>query len=78
MTEKRFLVLSFMEGVLLTVLGLCVLILPKLTSLTFGVMLSAAFTVCGLYKIIETFINKVKFASRIMILYFYFHSFSSF
>ena len=24
-------------------------------------MLSAAFTVCGLYKIIETFINKVKF-----------------
>ena len=41
MSEKRFLNFIFLEGILLTALGLCVLILPKLTSLTFGVMLSA-------------------------------------
>lgn len=58
MSEKRLLNLIFIEGLLLTILGLCVVILPKLTSLTFGVMLSAAFITYGLYKIIMSFINR--------------------
>lgn len=58
MSEKRLLNLIFIEGLLLTILGLCVLILPKLTSLTFGVMLSGAFITYGLYKIITAFLNK--------------------
>ena len=58
MSEKRLLNLICIEGLLLTILGLCVLILPKLTSITFGVMLSSAFITYGIYKIITTFINK--------------------
>lgn len=58
MSEKRFLSFIFIEGLLLTILGLCVLILPKLTSLSFGVMLSGAFITYGLYKIITSIINK--------------------
>lgn len=58
MSEKRFLNFICLEGLLLTLLGLCILILPKLTSMTFGVMLSSAFIAYGLYKIITSFINK--------------------
>ena len=58
MSEKRFLNFMFLEGIILTVLGLCVLILPKLTSLTFGVMLSSAFIAYGLYKLIVSFVNR--------------------
>ena len=58
MSEKRFLNFIFIEGLLLMVLGLCVLILPKLTSVTFGVMLSAVFITYGLYKIITSFFNR--------------------
>lgn len=65
MTEKRFLSFIFIEGIVLTTLGLSVLILPKLTSITFGVMLSSAFIAYGLYKIIISIINK-KFALNII------------
>lgn len=58
MSEKRFLNFIFVEGVLLTILGLCVLILPKLTSLTFGVMLASAFIAYGLYKVTTSIINR--------------------
>lgn len=58
MSEKRFLNFIFIEGLLLTVLGLCVLIIPKLTELTFGVMLSSTFIVYGLYKVVTSIINK--------------------
>ena len=58
MSEKRFLNFIFIEGVILTVLGLCILILPKLTEMTFGVMLSSAFIAYGLYKVITSIINK--------------------
>ena len=58
MSEKKFLNLLFIEGTLLTVLGLCVLILPKLTSVTFGVMLSSALITYGAYKIVTAFINR--------------------
>lgn len=58
MTEKRFLNFLFIEGLLLSVLGLCVLILPKLTSVTFGVMLSSVFIAYGLYKVVTSILNK--------------------
>lgn len=58
MSEKRFLNFICLEGVLLTILALCILILPKLTSMTFGVMLSIAFITYGFYKIIISFINR--------------------
>ena len=58
MSEKRFLNLICLEGLILTILGLCVLILPKLTQMTFGVMLSSAFIAYGLYKIVSSFINR--------------------
>jgi len=58
MSEKRFLTFMFIEGLLLTILGLCILILPKLTSLTFGVMLSVAFITYGAYKTIMSIINR--------------------
>jgi uncharacterized membrane protein HdeD (DUF308 family) len=58
MSEKRFLNFIFIEGLLLMVLGLCVLILPKLTTLTFGVMLSVAFIIYGIYKIVISIVNK--------------------
>ena len=48
----------FIEGTLLTILGLCVLILPKLTSLSFGIMLSGALITYGAYKIITAIINR--------------------
>lgn len=58
MSEKRLLNFIFIEGLLLTILALCVLILPKLTSVTFGVMLSSSFITYGLYKVITSIINK--------------------
>ncbi|MBE7702893.1 MAG: hypothetical protein E7Z89_02450 [Cyanobacteria bacterium SIG28] len=58
MSERRFLGFVFIESLILITLGLCVLILPKLTSLTFGVMLSSAFIAYGLYKIIFAFVNR--------------------
>lgn len=58
MSEKRFLSFIFIEGIILTILSLCILILPKLTSITFGVMLSSAFIVYGLWKIIISILNR--------------------
>ena len=58
MSERRFLNFVFTEGMLLIILGLCVLILPKLTSLTFGVMLSSAFITYGLYKAVMAIFNR--------------------
>ena len=69
MSEKRFLAFMFIEGLLLTVLGLCVLILPKLTSMTFGVMLSASFIAYGIYKIIISFINRNYFSNLLWSLF---------
>ena len=58
MSEKKLLNFIFVEGLLLTILALCVLILPKLTSVTFGVMLSASFITYGLYKITSSIVNR--------------------
>lgn len=58
MSEKKFLNCILIEGIILMILGLCVLILPKITELSFGIMLSAAFILYGIYKIIHSFVNK--------------------
>ena len=58
MSEKRFLNFIFIEGILLTTLGLCILILPKLTFITFGVMLASSFIAYGLYKSITSIVNR--------------------
>ena len=58
MSEKRFLNCMMIEGIMLTALSLCVLILPKLTTLSYGVRLSALFITYGIYKIIHSIVNK--------------------
>ncbi len=58
MSEKRLLNCILIEGIMLIILSLCLLILPKLTSLSFGVMLSAVLISYGLYKIINIFISR--------------------
>lgn len=58
MTEKKFLNFTLAEGILLMVLGLGMLMLPKLTSLTFGMMICIAFFVYGIYKIVHACLTK--------------------
>lgn len=58
MSEKRFFNCILFEGIVLTILGLCILILPKLTEMSFGVTLSVAFIVYGIYKFIRSIINR--------------------
>lgn len=58
MTEKRFLSNIMVEGVVLIILSLCLLILPRLTELSYGVMLACVFITYGLYRIIISIINK--------------------
>lgn len=58
MSEKKFLNCIIVEGFVLLTLGLCILILPKLTALSFGVMLSVAFISYGAYKITHSIMNK--------------------
>lgn len=58
MTEKRFLAFTLTEGIVLTVLGLCMLMLPKVTSVTFGMMICLAFIIYGIYKIVNACLTK--------------------
>ncbi len=58
MTEKKFLSFILTEGIILTILGLGMLMLPKLTSLTFGIMVCIGFFVYGIYKTINAFLTR--------------------
>ena len=58
MPEKKLLNCILIEGIMLIVLSLCILILPKLTALSYGVMLSGAFIAYGIYKIIYSLMNR--------------------
>lgn len=58
MSEKKFLNCIFIEGIILTILSLCLLIIPKLTEISFGVMLSLLFIIYGLYKTVQALINR--------------------
>ncbi len=58
MPEKKFLSCVLTEGVLLTGLGIAMLMLPKITSITFGMTLCLAFIIYGGYKAINAFLTK--------------------
>ena len=58
MTEKRFLKFVLTEGILLAVLGLAMLMLPKITTITFGLMISLGFIIYGGYKIINAIMTR--------------------
>lgn len=58
MTEKKFLSFILTEGILLTVLGLGMLMLPKITTITFGMMLCLGFIIYGGYKTINAFMMR--------------------
>ncbi|MCM1002821.1 MAG: DUF308 domain-containing protein [Candidatus Gastranaerophilales bacterium] len=58
MTEKRFLNFVLIEGILLSVLGICMLILPKVTSITFGLMICIGLIVYGFYKIAHAIVTR--------------------
>ena len=58
MTEKNFLNCLFTESVLLVALGLGMLILPKVSSVSFGFMLCLAFITYGGYKCINAFLTR--------------------
>ena len=58
MTEKKFLNFVLLEGIILTVLGIGMLMLPKITSLTFGLMVCIGFFVYGIDKTINAFLTK--------------------
>ena len=58
MTEKKFLSFVLIEGILLSVLGLGMLMLPKITTISFGLMLCLTFIVYGGYKVINAILTK--------------------
>ncbi len=58
MTEKKFLSCVLTEGILLTILGIGMLMLPKITTITFGMMICLAFIIYGGYKAINAFLTR--------------------
>ena len=58
MTERKFLNFVLFEGILLSLLGILMLLLPKITSLTFGVMICIAFVIYGIYKVINSVLTR--------------------
>lgn len=58
MTEKRFLSFVLIEGILLSALGLGMLMLPKITTISFGLMLCLTFVIYGGYKVINAILTK--------------------
>ncbi len=58
MSEKNFLCYILTEGILILVLGIFMLIFPKITFVSFGFMMSIAFAIYGGFKIICSVITK--------------------
>lgn len=58
MTEKRFLSFVLVEGILLSALGLAMLMLPKITTISFGLMLCLTFVIYGGYKFINAILTR--------------------
>lgn len=61
MSEKKLFCLMSIEGLLLLILGFCILILPKLTPLSFNVMVSSSLIVYGIYRFVASIINNNRF-----------------
>ena len=66
MSESRFLKFVLIESILLLILGLSMLILPKITMISFGFMMCLSFVVYGGYKLISALMTR--FFSRHYIL----------
>lgn len=58
MTEKRFLSCLLTEGIFLTLIGISLLLLPKVTPLTIGFISSFAFLSYGGYKSINAWLAR--------------------
>ena len=58
MTENKFLSYILTESILLLALGLGMLILPKVSMISFGFMMCLAFVIYGGYKAISAFLTK--------------------
>ena len=58
MSESKFLTCVFTEGILLLFLGLGMLILPKITIISFGLMMCLSFILYGGYKIVSAIITR--------------------
>lgn len=58
MTEKRFLGFVLTEGILLTALGIVMLMIPKVTTAAFGVVLSITFMVYGGFKVLNSIMSR--------------------
>ena len=58
MTESRFLSFVFTESVLLLCLGFSMLILPKVSAVSFGYMMFVSFIIYGGYKVISAILTK--------------------
>ena len=58
MTESKFLNYILTESTLLLILGLSMLILPKVSMISFGFMMCLAFIIYGGYKAITSFLTK--------------------
>lgn len=58
MTESRFLSFVLTESILLLSLGLCMLILPKVSVISFGFMMCLSFIIYGGYKVISSILTK--------------------
>lgn len=58
MSEKRFLNYVLVEGVLLAILGILMLMLPKITTITLGALLCIALMIYGGYKTINAFLTR--------------------
>lgn len=58
MTENRFLKFVLTESILMLVLGLGMLILPKVTIMSFGFMMCLSFIGYGIYKMINAILTR--------------------
>ena len=58
MSESRFLSCVLTESILLLVLGLGMLILPKITMISFGLMIWLSFIIYGGYTVINALVTK--------------------
>ena len=58
MSESKFLSFVITESILLLTLGLGMLILPKITIISFGLMMCTSFIIYGGYKVISAILTK--------------------
>lgn len=58
MSSKRLFCIMATEGMLLLILGLAILIFPKLINITFFITLGAAFIAYGIFKFVSSIINR--------------------